>query len=141
METADRGTLFLDEIADMSLITQAKVLRVLQEMRFERVGGEESLDVDVRVIAATNKDIRAEIAHGRFREDLFFRINVVPIHVPAPAGTAGRPSDCWWRYFMEKFKRPSAQEPRTVSPEGMKVLVRLPLAGQHQGIEKLRGES
>ncbi len=82
-ETAHRGTLFLDEIADMSLSAQAKVLRVIQEMRFERVGGEESIGVDVRVIAATNKDIREEVESRRFREDLYFRLNVVWIHVPA----------------------------------------------------------
>jgi two-component system, NtrC family, nitrogen regulation response regulator NtrX len=121
VETADRGTLFLDEIADMSLSTQAKVLRVLQEMRFERVGGEEPISVDVRVIAATNKDIRAEIGKGRFREDLFFRINVVPIHVP-PLRERLEDMPALVTYFMEKFKRPSAQEPRTVSPEGMKAL-------------------
>jgi two-component system nitrogen regulation response regulator NtrX len=82
-ERAHGGTLFLDEVADMSLNAQAKVLRVIQEMRFERVGGEEPLHVDVRVIAATNKDIQEEIRHQRFREDLFFRLNVVPVHMPA----------------------------------------------------------
>ena len=81
-ESADGGTLFLDEVADMSLSAQAKVLRVIQEMRFEKVGSEETREVDVRIIAATNKDIQKEIAEGRFREDLFFRLNVVPIHVP-----------------------------------------------------------
>jgi two-component system, NtrC family, nitrogen regulation response regulator NtrX len=121
VEMADRGTLFLDEIADMTLITQAKVLRVLQEMRFERVGGEESLTVDVRVISATNKDIREEISRGRFREDLFFRINVVPILVPP---LRERLSDMpeLVAYFMAKFKKPSAQEPKTISADGMKVL-------------------
>ena len=121
VEAADRGTLFLDEIADMSLITQAKVLRVLQEMRFERVGGEEAIQVDVRVIAATNKDIRSEISRGHFREDLFFRINVVPIHVP-PLRERLEDMPSLVAYFMEKFKRPSEKAPRTVSPEGMKAL-------------------
>ncbi len=82
-ETAHTGTLFLDEIADMSLSAQSKVLRVIQEMRFERLGGEKTLEVDVRVIAATNKDLKQEIAAGRFREDLFFRLNVIPLHMPA----------------------------------------------------------
>ena len=82
-EMADTGTIFLDEIADMSLAAQAKVLRVIQEMQFERVGGEASLSVDVRVIAATNKDIQIEIKRKTFREDLFFRLNVVPIEVPS----------------------------------------------------------
>ncbi|MFO7780510.1 MAG: sigma-54 dependent transcriptional regulator, partial [Spirochaetia bacterium] len=81
-EMADGGTIFLDEVADMSLSAQAKVLRVIQEMRFERVGGEESIEVAVRVIAATNRDIQTEIAAGNFREDLYFRLNVIPIHVP-----------------------------------------------------------
>ena len=121
VEMADRGTLFLDEIADMSLFTQAKVLRVLQEMRFERVGGEESIAVDVRVISATNKDISALIGKGAFREDLYFRINVVPIVVP-PLRERREDMPALVAYFMEKFKRPSAQEIKTVSEDGMKVL-------------------
>ena len=81
-ELADGGTIFLDEIADMSLKTQAKILRVLQEKQFQRVGGSRTLKVDVRVMAATNKDLEAEIANGTFREDLYYRLNVVPIEVP-----------------------------------------------------------
>lgn len=81
-DLAHEGTLFLDEIADMSLKTQAKVLRILQEKRFERVGGSKTIEVDVRVIAATNKNLDDEIAAGRFREDLFYRLNVLPFHVP-----------------------------------------------------------
>jgi two-component system nitrogen regulation response regulator NtrX len=81
-EQANTGTIFLDEIADMSLKTQAKVLRVLQEQVMERVGGTQRIKVDVRVLAATNKDLLAEIRAGRFREDLYFRLNVVPIFVP-----------------------------------------------------------
>lgn len=81
-ELAHSGTLFLDEVADMSLNAQAKVLRVIQEMRFERVGAEDVVDIDVRIIAATNKPVQEEIRAGRFREDLFFRLNVVPIHMP-----------------------------------------------------------
>ena len=79
---ADRGTLFLDEIGDMSLKAQAKVLRALQEGEIERVGGNDTTKVDVRVVAATNKHLPDEVAAGRFREDLFFRLNVVPVHVP-----------------------------------------------------------
>lgn len=82
-ETAHTGTLFLDEIADMSLSAQSKMLRAIQEMRFERLGGENTIEVDVRVVAATNKDLRQEIAAGRFREDLFFRLNVIPLRMPA----------------------------------------------------------
>ncbi len=80
---ANGGTLFLDEIADMSLKAQAKVLRILQERRFTRVGGEDTIEVDVRVIAATNKNLEVEIKEGRFREDLFYRLNVIPCHVPS----------------------------------------------------------
>src|ERR671935_409949 len=82
-EVADGGTIFLDEIGDMSLKTQAKVLRVLQEQTMEPVGGTNRIRVDARVLAATNKDLQAEIRAGRFREDLYFRLNVVPIFVPA----------------------------------------------------------
>jgi two-component system nitrogen regulation response regulator NtrX len=82
-ELADGGTIFLDEVADMSLMTQAKVLRMLQEQTFERVGGTESIRVDVRVIAATNRDLAEEIAAGRYREDLYYRLNVLPFRVPS----------------------------------------------------------
>ena len=82
-DLAHGGTLFLDEIADMSLKTQAKVLRILQEKRFYRVGGEDPVEVDVRVIAATNKNLEEEIQAGRFREDLFYRLNVIPLRVPS----------------------------------------------------------
>ena len=103
-ELADEGTLFLDEIADMSLKTQAKVLRILQEQQFERVGGQESINVDVRVVAATNKDLPGEIAAGRFREDLYYRLNVIPIEMPAlrerreDIGTLAR-------YFLDAMAR------------------------------------
>jgi two-component system nitrogen regulation response regulator NtrX len=81
-EQADGGTLFLDEIGDMSLAAQAKVLRVLQDGVVTRIGGSKTTKVDVRVLAATNKNVETEIAAGRFREDLYYRLNVVPIHVP-----------------------------------------------------------
>lgn len=81
-DLAHRGTLLLDEIGDMSLATQAKILRVLEDQVFQRVGGNRDVEVDVRIIAATNKDLALEIAEGRFREDLFFRLNVFPFHIP-----------------------------------------------------------
>lgn len=81
-DLAQGGTLFLDEIADMSLKTQAKILRILQEKTFQRVGGNQNIEVDVRVVAATNKNLELEIKEGRFREDLYYRLNVIPFHVP-----------------------------------------------------------
>jgi two-component system nitrogen regulation response regulator NtrX len=81
-ELAHRGTLFLDEIGDMSLAAQSKVLRVIQEQKLERVGGEKTIDTNVRVLAATNKDLELECAQGRFRQDLYFRLNVIPIYMP-----------------------------------------------------------
>ena len=81
-ELADGGTLFLDEVAEMSQGLQVKLLRVLQEMEFERVGGVRTIKVDVRVVAASNRDLKEEVEAGRFREDLFYRLNVVHLHLP-----------------------------------------------------------
>ena len=101
-EVADGGTIFLDEVGDMSLKTQAKVLRVLQEQVFEPVGGTSSVRVDVRVLAATNKDLTAEIREGRFREDLYFRLNVIPIFVP-PLRDRGEDIPLLAEHFMSEF--------------------------------------
>lgn len=108
-ELAHGGTLFLDEIGDMSLRTQAKILRVLQEQSFEPLGGEETLKVDVRVIAATNKNLEQEIAQGNFREDLFYRLNVVPFHLPAlreRAGDIGLLAEHFLRIFASELDEP-----------------------------------
>jgi two-component system nitrogen regulation response regulator NtrX len=120
-ELADGGTLFLDEIGDMSLLTQAKVLRVLQESRFTRLGGAQELRVDVRVIAATNKTLDDEIAAGRFRQDLLFRLNVIPIRVP---GLEQRREDIplLVEEFMRRFARRTGVKPKRVSPEAMALL-------------------
>jgi two-component system nitrogen regulation response regulator NtrX len=120
-EMANAGTLFLDEIADMSLSTQAKVLRVLQEMKFERIGGEKSISVDVRVVAATNKNIQEEIHSGRFREDLYFRINVIPIFVPPLRDRIEDLPDLI-DYFMDKFRRGSEEPPRRFSENSLQLL-------------------
>jgi two-component system nitrogen regulation response regulator NtrX len=88
-DLANEGTLFLDEVADMSLKAQAKILRILQEKKFERVGGTKVIDTDVRVIAATNKDLEKEMEAGRFRQDLYYRLHVIPLTVP-PEGKEGR---------------------------------------------------
>ena len=109
-EQADGGTLFLDEIADMSLNTQAKVLRALQEQRFQRVGGTKIVQVDVRVISATNKDLEEEIEAGRFREDLYYRLSVIPLRVPP---LRERPEDilALAHYFIEGFARAYGRRP------------------------------
>src|SRR5690606_24999437 len=83
IEIAEKGTIFLDEIGEMSPMVQVKVLRVLQERKFRRLGGTEEIDADIRIIAATNRDLSKMVAEGRFREDLFYRVNVIPVHLPA----------------------------------------------------------
>ena len=122
-EMAHRGTLFLDEIADMSLATQAKVLRVIQELRFERIGGEQSLSVDLRLIAATNRNIQEEIRLGRFREDLYFRVNVIPIQVP-PLRERLEDLDALFDYFLKRFRRPADRPPLALAPEARETLAR-----------------
>ena len=116
-EQANGGTIFLDEIADMSLKTQAKVLRVLQEQVMERVGGTQRIKVDVRVLAATNKDLPAEIRAGRFREDLYFRLNVIPIFVPA---LRDRQQDIplLAEHFMALLAAEYGRRPKRLAPEG-----------------------
>jgi two-component system, NtrC family, nitrogen regulation response regulator NtrX len=121
-ELADNGTLFLDEIADMSLSAQAKVLRAIQEQKFERIGGEESISVDVRLITATNKDIQEEIRNKRFREDLFFRLNVVPIEVP-PLKNRLEDLPLLIEYFMEKYSAQSDSSKKTISKAGLQLLL------------------
>lgn len=120
-EMADGGTLFLDEVGDMSLLTQAKVLRVLQEASFTRLGGSQEIRVDVRVIAATNKDLEGEIAAGRFRQDLYFRLNVIPLRVPA---LAERPEDVFLllETFMRKLGARMGVRPKRFSPKALEVL-------------------
>jgi two-component system nitrogen regulation response regulator NtrX len=120
-EIADGGTLFLDEIGDMSLLTQAKVLRVLQESRFTRLGGAQELRVDVRVIAATNKNLDDEIAAGRFRQDLLFRLNVIPIRVPA-LDQRREDIPLLVEEFMRQFARRTGVKPKRVNADAMGIL-------------------
>src|SRR6202171_5039226 len=110
-EKADGGTLFLDEVADMSLRPQAKVLRVLEEQRLEPVGSNQTVSVDVRVIAATNKTLEDEIAHGRFREDLFYRLNVIPFTLP-PLRERIEGVPVLARYFMLEFAAAYGRKPK-----------------------------
>lgn len=120
-EQADGGTLFLDEIGDMSLSAQAKVLRVLQEKKLSRVGSDKDLDVNVRVIAATNKDLKAEIAKGTFREDLYYRLNAICIRVPS---LDERKEDIpeLTRYFISQICSESGKPEREILPDAVSLL-------------------
>jgi two-component system nitrogen regulation response regulator NtrX len=122
-EQADRGTIFLDEVGDMSLKTQAKALRVLQEGEVERLGSAKTVNVDVRVIAATNKNLEAEIEKGNFREDLYFRLAVIPIYVPP---LRERPEDVplLVKHFVNQLGRENNRRPKQITPAAMDVLKR-----------------
>jgi two-component system nitrogen regulation response regulator NtrX len=125
---ADGGTLFLDEVGDMSLKTQSKVLRALQDGEVEPVGYAGSINVDVRVVAATNKDLGEEIAAGRFREDLFFRLNVIPIHLP-PLRERREDIPALVRHFAETYCRENNYRPKAFSPAALEELQRRPWRG------------
>jgi DNA-binding NtrC family response regulator len=120
-EMAHRGTLFLDEIGDLPLSLQAKILRALEERRFERVGGTASVQVDVRLVAASNRGLRAAVAARRFREDLFFRLSVFPITVPPLRDRQGD-IPVLARYFVERFCRDMKKRPLTLSPAALEEL-------------------
>jgi two-component system nitrogen regulation response regulator NtrX len=117
-EQADRGTIFLDEVGDMSAKTQAKVLRVLQEGEVERLGSARTIKVDVRVIAATNKDLEAEIEKGHFREDLYFRLSVIPIRV-APLRDRREDIPVLVRHFVDVFSRETNRRPQRFTPAAL----------------------
>ncbi len=122
-DLADGGTLFLDEIGDMSIATQAKILRVLEEQRFSRVGGGKSIKVNVRVIAASNKDLRRAIHEGHFREDLFYRVNVLPIDVP-PLRARREDIPTLTRHFLKLHAEEQGVRPKEIVPDALDVLVR-----------------
>ena len=122
-QKADGGTLFLDEVGDMSLKTQSKVLRTLDEQRFTPVGGDEPVTVDVRVIAATNKDLEEEISKGNFREDLFYRLNVIPFHVP-PLRERNEDIPQLARHFLKEFSAAYSRRARELSDDAVDTLLR-----------------
>jgi transcriptional regulator with PAS, ATPase and Fis domain len=127
-ELAHRGTLFLDEIGDLPLNLQAKILRALEEKRFERVGGTALLQVDVRVVAATNRNLRAQIAARQFREDLYFRLSVFPITIPP---LRERPDDISMlaTHFIERFSRDQNKKPLMLAPSAVEELQAYPWPG------------
>jgi len=122
-QKANGGTLFLDEIGDMSLKTQSKVLRTLDEQRFTPVGSEEPIRVDVRVIASTNKDLEDEISRGNFREDLFYRLNVIPFYVP-PLRERKEDIPLFARHFLKDLASTYGRRPREIADDAIDVLMR-----------------
>jgi len=135
-DLANGGTLFLDEIGDMSLKTQAKILRILQEQKFERVGGAQTISVDVRVVAATNKDLKTEIARGNFREDLFYRLNVIPFIVP-PLRERKQDIPLLATHFLREFSAAHGRVPRELSKEALEVLLAYPWPGNVRELKNL----
>ncbi|MCF6179750.1 MAG: sigma-54 dependent transcriptional regulator, partial [Geopsychrobacter sp.] len=135
-DQAHNGTLFLDEIGDMSLKTQAKILRILQERKFERVGGNRTIEVDVRVIAATNKDLETEIREANFREDLFFRLNVLPFHVP-PLRERKEDISRLASHFLSYFCRQESREVKCLSTQALQTLTNYSWPGNIRELKNL----
>ncbi|MEY2764145.1 MAG: hypothetical protein RLZZ205_569 [Bacteroidota bacterium] len=127
-ELAEGGTIFLDEIGDMALTAQAKVLRALQEHKIQRVGGEKDIKVNVRVVAATNKDLKKEIAEGRFREDLYHRLSVIVLKVPSLAERSGD-IPLLTEYFLEKVCEDYGRPLKKIEPAAVKLLQKHPWTG------------
>ena len=132
-ELANHGTIFLDEIGDVPAAMQAKLLRVLQERRFERVGGTESVGVDVRVIAATNRSLQKLVAQGTFREDLYYRLNVVKIDLP-PLRERAEDIPLLAVHFIEKFSQPG-ETPKQLSPQASEILLNYRWPGNIRELE------
>ncbi len=135
-EQADGGTIFLDEVGDMSLSTQARVLRVLEEQEFERVGGRQTIHVNVRVISATNKNLQTEIGDGNFREDLYYRLNVVPIHIP-PLRQRIEDIPLLIDHFLERFCRENQKTRMTMTPDTLEIFRRYDWPGNIRELRNL----
>ena len=135
-ELAHGGTLFLDEIGDMSLRTQAKILRILQEQRFERLGDNRTLEVDVRVVAATNKDLAAEMKAGRFREDLYHRLNVIPVYV-APLRERREDIPFLADFFLDQLSFELKEPRKSLTDEAFEVLMHYPWPGNVRELKNL----
>jgi two-component system nitrogen regulation response regulator NtrX len=135
-QKADGGTLFLDEVGDMSLRTQSKVLRVLEEQRFEPVGSSQTVAVDVRVIAATNKNLEQELSRGTFRQDLFYRLNVIPFFVP-PLRERKEDIPTLAKYFLGEFCAEYGKRPRELSDAALEILLRYPWPGNVRELRNL----
>jgi transcriptional regulator with PAS, ATPase and Fis domain len=135
-ELADKGTIFLDEIGDVPGGVQVKLLRVLQEREFERLGGTKTLKVDVRVVAATNQDLRAALEQGTFREDLYYRLNVVPISIP-PLREHKEDIPYLVDHFLARFARESAKPVTAITPAAMRMLMDFHWPGNIRELENI----
>lgn len=135
-DLAHEGTIFLDEVADMSLKAQAKILRILQEKRFERVGGTRMIHVDVRVIAATNKDLEKEMESGRFRQDLYYRLNVIPLHI-APLRERKEDIPPLVNHFLKEFSLKEGLPEKTITNEAMEILMQHSWPGNVRELKNL----
>jgi DNA-binding NtrC family response regulator len=136
LEQCEGGTLFLDEIGDMSLATQSKLLRVLQDRRFERLGGSETLQVDVRFIVATNKNLEAAISNGTFREDLYYRLNVVSLTLP-PLRERKEDIPLLVGYFLKKFNRELKKNVAGLTPSAMDKMIAYSWPGNVRQLENV----
>ncbi|HEX4075144.1 MAG TPA: sigma-54 dependent transcriptional regulator [Candidatus Acidoferrales bacterium] len=139
-ELADRGTLFLDEIGDVPPAIQVKLLRVLQEREFERLGGTKTIKVDVRLIAATNRDLRAALEEGTFREDLYYRLNVVAIDIP-PLRDRKEDIPALTTFFLEKFARESSKPTPHITPQALRLLMDFHWPGNIRELENILARS
>jgi two-component system, NtrC family, response regulator HydG len=133
---AHRGTLFLDEIGELSLTTQAKILKVIQSREFEPLGGNRTVKVDVRIIAASNRDLEALVKEGRFRDDLFFRLNVFPVRLPA---LRERPEDLFVlaQHFLRRFREKNQRPVKTMAPEVLEIFQRYAWPGNIRELENV----
>ncbi len=131
-EIADGGSVFLDEIGEMPISLQAKLLRVIENGTFRRVGGTTDIKVDVRVISATNKDIKEEVTSGRFREDLFYRLNVVPVNIPP---LRDRKEDI--PLLVDHFLKKTSNQPKRITPKAMRILMDYPWKGNVRELENI----
>jgi DNA-binding NtrC family response regulator len=136
VEEAEGSTLFLDEVGELPLDVQAKFLRVLQEGEIKRVGETTTRLVDMRVIAATNKDLEREVEAGRFREDLFYRLNVIPIHLP-PLRERAADIPLLARHFLDKAVKRHELPPKRLAPEALQALAQAPLKGNVRELENI----
>ncbi|MBI2833117.1 MAG: sigma-54-dependent Fis family transcriptional regulator, partial [Acidobacteria bacterium] len=134
IEIAEMGTIFLDDIGEMSPMMQVKLLRVLQERQFRRVGGTQEVDADIRIIAATNRDLDKLVGEGKFREDLFYRVNVIPVHMP-PLRDRAEDIPLLAGHFVAKYSAQMAKEIRGISAEAMRRLTAYPWPGNIRELE------